>query len=79
MAGLHRCGNDMSAEDVRAGVQQLAAELAAAYKAAAVRPTEIQQVVVELSSGPQGEAAVNRRVAGANARASCTHQNSCQT
>ena len=28
MADLHRCGDDLSAEDVRAGIQQLAAELA---------------------------------------------------
>ena len=34
MADLHRCGDDLSAEDVRAGMQQLAAELAAAYKKA---------------------------------------------
>ena len=68
MADLHRCGDDLSAEDMRAGVQQLAAELAAAYKAAAMGPTELQRVVVELSSGPQGKAAVDRRVTEPNAR-----------
>ena len=68
MADLYRCGDDTSAAGVRAGMQQLAAELAAAYKAAAVGPTELQRVVVELSSGPQGKATVDRRVAEANAR-----------
>ena len=34
MADLHGCGDGMRAEDVRAGLQQLAAELTAAYKAA---------------------------------------------
>ena len=63
MADLHRCGDDLSAEDMRAGVQQLAAELAAAYKAAAVGLADLQRVAVELSSGPQGKAAVDRRVA----------------
>ena len=71
MADLHRCGDDLSAEGVRAGheagmhMQHLAAELTAAYKKAAVGPTELQQVVVELSSDPQGKAAVDRRVAEA--------------
>ena len=34
MADLHRRGDNMSATDVRSGLQQLAAEIAAAYKAA---------------------------------------------
>ena len=68
MADLHRRGDDMSAADVRAGLRQLAAELAAAYKAAAVGPAEIQRVVAELSSGTQGKAAVEGRVAAANAQ-----------
>ena len=70
MADLHRRGDGMGAEGVRAGLQQLASELAVAYKAAAVGPAEIQRVVtvVELASGPQGKAAIDRRVAEANAR-----------
>ena len=68
MADLHRRGDNMSAADVRAGLQQLAAELAAASKAAAVGPAEIRRVVAELSSGPQGKAAVEGRVAAANAQ-----------
>ena len=52
MADLHKRGDGMSAEDVRAGLQQLAAELTAAYKAAAVSTAEIQRVVVESTSGP---------------------------
>ena len=53
MADVHRRSGDMSEAGVRAGLQQLAAKLAAAYKAAAVGPAEIQRVVVELSSGRQ--------------------------
>ena len=68
MADLHRCGDVLSAEDVREGVQQLTAELAAAYKAAAVGLADLQRVAAELSSGTQGKAAVDRRVAEANAR-----------
>ena len=48
----------------------MTAELAAAYEAAAVGLAELQRVVVENQSGPQGKAAVDRRVAEANAR--CT-------
>ena len=44
----------------------MTAELAA-YKAAAIGDSEIQRVVVEYRSGPQGEAAVNARVVEANA------------
>ena len=40
----------------------MAAELTAAYKAATVGPAETQRVVVEFASGPQGRAAVERRV-----------------
>ena len=63
VADLHRCGGDLSAEDhdVRARMQQLAAELAAAYKEAAVDPAALQQVVVGLSSGPQGTVKGNNR------------------
>ena len=68
MADLHERGDDMNAVDVQAGIQQLAAELAAAYKAAAVGDSEIQRVVEEYKSGPQGKAAVNARVVEANAR-----------
>jgi len=68
VADLHRRGDDMSVEGVQTGLQQLAAELAAAYKAAAVGPTEIQRVVVESASGPEGRAAVQGRVADANSR-----------
>ena len=68
MADLHRCGDSLSEADVREGVQQLTAELAAAYEAAAVGLAELQRVVVEKQSGPQGKAAVDRRVAEANAR-----------
>ena len=64
MADLHERGDDMSAEEVRAGLQQLAAEL----KAAVVSTAEIQRVVVESTSGPQGKAAVEGRVAAANAQ-----------
>ena len=62
MADLHERGDDMSVVDVQAGIQQLTAELAAAYKAAAVGDSEIQRVVEEYKSGPQGKAAVNARV-----------------
>ena len=77
VANLHRCGGGLSAKGhgVGAGVQQLAAGLAAAHKEAAVGPAALQQVVVELSSGPQGAATIDRRVAGANvrvAKAVCT-------
>ena len=68
MADLHRCGDNLSEADVREGVQQLTAKLAAAYEAAAVGLAELQRVVVEKKSGPQGKAAVDRRVAEANAR-----------
>ena len=57
-----------SVADVQAGLQQLAAELVAVYKAATVGPAETQRVVVEFASGLQGRAAVERRVAGENAR-----------
>ena len=67
MADLHERGDDMSVAGVQAGIQQLTAELAAAYKAAAVGDSEIQRVVEEYKSGPQGKAAVNTRVAEANA------------
>ena len=68
MAELHERGDGTSAEKVRAGLQQLAAELTAAYKSAAVSTAEIEQVVVESTSGPQGKAAVEGRVAAANAK-----------
>jgi len=68
MEDLRGRGDDMSVADVQAGMQQLTAELAAAYKAAAVGDSEIKRVVVEYKSGPQGKAAVNARVVEANAR-----------
>ena len=72
MADLHERGDDMSVADVQAGIQKLTAELAAAYKAAAVGDLEIQRVVEEYKSGPQGKATVNTRVAEANARMATT-------
>ena len=51
MADLHERGDDMSVADVQAGIQKLTAELAAAYKAAAVGDSEIQRVVEEYKSG----------------------------
>ena len=68
MADLHSRGDGMSVEDVQTGLQQLAAELAAAYEAATVGPAEIQRVVVESASGPQGKATVEGRVAAANSQ-----------
>ena len=72
MADLHERGDDMSVADVQAGMQQLTAELAAAYKAAAVGDPEIRRVVEEYKSGPQGKATVGTRVAEANARLATT-------
>ena len=72
MADLHGRVGDMSVADVQAGMQQLTAKLAAACKAAAVGDSEIQRVVVRYKSGPQGKAAVNTRVAEANARIAAT-------
>ena len=66
MANLHRCGDDMPVEDVRAGLSQLSTEMAAAYKAAGVGTEELRQVAAEERSGPQGKASVERRVAEAN-------------
>ena len=69
MEDLRRRGDDVSVSDVQAGMQQLTAELAVAYKAAAVGDSEIKRrVAVEYKSGPQGKAAVNARVGEANAR-----------
>ena len=72
MVDLHERGNDMSVPDVQAGIQKLTAELATAYKAVAVGDLEIQRVVEQYKSGPQGKAAVNTRVTEANARMATT-------
>ena len=42
MVNLHRCGDDMLVEDVRAGLPQLSTEMAAAYRAAGVRTEELR-------------------------------------
>ena len=68
MADLRECADDMPVEDVQAGLSQLAAEFAAAYKAAGVGREELRQVAAESASGPEGRAAIQRRVADANSR-----------
>ena len=68
MADLRECADDMPVEDVRARLSQLSAEFAIAYKAAGVGRKELRQVAAESASGPEGRAAVHRRVAGANSR-----------
>ena len=65
-------GISMSVAEVHAGLQQLAAEIDAAYRAARVGPAKIEKVVDEYSSGAHGKAAVDRRVAEANARIAAT-------
>ena len=49
-------------------MRQLNSEIGAAERAAGVGLVEIQRVTAELSSGPEGKAAVEGRVAAANAR-----------
>ena len=72
MVDLHMRADGMSVAEVHAGLQQLAAEIDAAYRAARVGPTKIKKVVDEYSSGAHGKAAVDRRVAEANARIAVT-------
>ena len=68
MHDLREYADGMSEEDVRAGMRQLNSEIGAAERAAGVGLVEVQQVIAERSSGPKGKAAVEGRVAAANAR-----------
>ena len=52
-------------------MRQLNSEIGAAERAAGIGLVEIQQVVAELSSGPQGKAAVEGRVNARIAEALC--------
>ena len=49
-------------------MERLNSEIGAAERAAGVGLVDVQRVVAELKSGPEGKEAVERRVARANAR-----------
>ena len=68
MADLRERADGMQVQDVRAGLSQLSAEMSAAYKAAGVGRAELRRVGEEYSSGPEGRAAIHKRVADANSR-----------